>query len=175
MSTEIPGKTAKPKRPLRRRALELALILAAFATVHWWQTRPLASGPAPALSGLSVSGEQLDLRQLRGKGVLVHFWAEWCPVCRAEQDAIQSISADFSVISVAMQSGDQAAVRHFMEQESLSFPTLADPQGEIAGDWGVSAVPTSFVIGPDGVIDYSEVGFTTETGLRTRLWAAGRF
>ena len=175
MSADVPVKTAKPRRSLRRWALNLALILAAFAAIHWWQTRPLASGSAPSLNGRSVSGEPLDLRGFRGRSVLVHFWAEWCPVCRAEQGAIQSIADDFPVITVAMQSGDGAAVREFMEQEALSFSAIADPRGEIAGDWGVTVVPTSFVIDPEGVIRYNEVGFTTEPGLRARLWAAGRF
>jgi len=154
--------------------LELLLIAAAFALLHWWQTRPLASGPAPELSGPAVSGEQLNLRELRGRTVLVHFWAEWCPLCRAGQDSIQSIAADYPVITVAMQSGDAVVVRNYLEEESLSLPTLADPRAEISGEWGVSAVPTSFVIDPDGVISYREVGFTTEAGLRTRLWAASQ-
>ncbi len=175
MSTKIPGKIAKSKRPLRRWALDLALILAALAAIHWWQTHPLASGAAPVLSGRSVSGEALDLSGFRGRSVLVHFWAEWCPVCRVGQGAIQSIADDFPIITVAMQSGDGAAVRDFMKQQSLSFSTIADPQGDIAGKWGVKAVPTSFVIDPDGIIRYSEVGFTTEPGLRARLWAAGSF
>lgn len=175
MSADIPVSTAKSKHSLRRWALNLALILAAFAAIHWWQTRPLASGAAPALNGRSVSGKPLELRGFHGRGVLVHFWAEWCPVCRAEQGAIQSIADDFPVITVAMHSGDRAAVREFMEQEALSFSAIADPRGEIAGDWGVTVVPTSFVIDPEGVIRYREVGFTTEPGLRMRLWAAERF
>ena len=121
-----------------------------------------------------MSGEALDLRGLRGKSVLVHFWAEWCPICRAEQGTIQSIADEFPVITVAMQSGNAAAVQAFMEQESLSFSTIADPRGDISGDWGVDVVPASFVIDPEGVIRYTEVGFTTELGLRTRLWAAGK-
>ena len=175
MTDEDPEKSGAPRRSVRRWALEIALIVATFAAIHWWQTRPLASGTAPELKGVSVNGEPLELEELRGNSVLVHFWAEWCPVCRAEEGTIQSIAGDFPVITVAMQYGDRAEVLRYLEHSSLSFPTLADPHGEIAGDWGVSVVPTSFIIGPDGSIDYSEVGFTTEAGLRVRHWAAGRF
>jgi DsbE subfamily thiol:disulfide oxidoreductase len=165
---------AKRRRPLWRWLVNLLLLVAVFALVQWWQTRPLASGPAPALQGRAATGERLDLQALRGQTVLVHFWASWCPVCRAEQDNIQAVAADFPVISVAMQSGDEAEVLAFMKQERVGFSTIADPKGEIAGDWGVSAVPASFVVDATGTIRYQAVGYTTEAGLRARLWAADR-
>ncbi|GEM_PF-160473 len=159
----------------RRRLLLNGLsILAAFAAVHWWQTRPLATGEAPPLKGRTVDGAAADLRAAQGRPVLVHFWAEWCPVCRLEEDGIAAIAGDHRVITVAMQSGDAARVRAYLKRHGLGFPVLADPHGAIAGDWGVRAVPTSFVIGPGGRIRFREVGFTSEAGLRARLWAAAR-
>lgn len=162
----------KPKRPLRRWAIDLAVILLAFGALQWWQTRPLASGPAPELSGLTVSGQAVNLEDFRGKPVLVHFWAEWCPVCKAEQGNIQSIAEDLPVLTVAMQSGDRDAVRNHMTQEGLSFETIADPMGSISSAWGVQGVPASFVVDAEGTIRFTEIGYSTEPGLRARLWAA---
>jgi peroxiredoxin len=162
------------RRSLRNLALELAAVVAVFLGVQWWQARPLASGPAPVLRGKAVTGGALDLAALRGRPVLVHFWGTWCPVCRAEQANIQALAADYPVLSVAMQSGSAADVRRFMQRRGVGFPVLNDPRGEIAGDWGVHSVPTSFVLDPGGRIRYHAVGYTTEAGLRARLWAAGR-
>lgn len=162
----------KTARPLRRWLVDLGLILAAFIAIHWWQTKPLPTGPAPELKAELISGQPVDLADYKGKTVLVHFWADWCPICKAEQDNIQSISEDFPVLTVAMQSGNAGSVREFMQQESLTFPAVADPLGVISSGWGVQAVPVSFIIDAAGDIRFTEVGLTTEAGLRVRLWAA---
>lgn len=167
---------SKPaKRPLRRWLGDVLLILVVFIAIHWWQTRPLASGPAPPLSGWSAQGARLDIEQFRGQPVLVYFWATWCPICRAEQGGMRSIAEDYPVISVAMQSGDAAEVREYLREHRLDYPAIPDPRGETASLWGVDSVPTSFIVGPDGEIRHSTVGFTTESGLRARLWAARTF
>jgi peroxiredoxin len=164
----------KKKRPVRRWIANLLLILAVFIGIQWWQARPLASGPAPDLKARLVTGEAIDLGQYRGKTVLVHFWAEWCPVCRAEQGNIQAIAEDFPVVTIAMQSGGASAIREHMAEQGIDFATIADPRAEISGAWGVTAVPTSFVVDPEGVIRFTAVGYTTEPGLRTRLWLVDR-
>ncbi len=161
----------KRKRPVRRWIGNILLIMAVFAAIQWWQARPLASGPAPDLRAKLVSGEPVDLDQYLGKTVLVHFWADWCPVCRAEQGNIQAIAKDFAVVTIAMQSGSARAIHEYMAEQGLDFATIADPRAEISSAWGVKAVPTSFVVDPEGVIRFTAVGYTTETGLRARLWA----
>ncbi len=143
-----------------------------IAAVGFWQTRDLASGMAPPLAGTDVHGRMLELAQWRGKPVLVHFWATWCPVCRLEQDSIAAIAEDWPVLTVAMQSGDAAEVTAHLREHGLDFPVLVDPDGELSGRFGVRAVPTSFVVAPDGRIRFREVGYTTGWGLRLRLWLA---
>lgn len=162
-SDENPVVETSRKRPIRRWIGNLILILAVIIAIQWWQARPLASGPAPDLKAKLVSGEPVDLNQYRGKAVLVHFWADWCPVCRAEQGNIQEIAKDFPVVTVAMQSGGNSRIREYMAQQGLDFPTIADPRAEISGAWGVQAVPTSFVVDPEGVIRFTAVGYSTST------------
>ena len=92
----------------RRWLVELALIAVVLIGIQWWQTRGVPSGPAPALAGQLLDGSAMNLVDERGRPVLVHFWAEWCPICRLEQGSIQSLSEDYRVISVATTSGDAA-------------------------------------------------------------------
>jgi peroxiredoxin len=163
--------TPRPRR-LREWLLNLALILVIFLAVQWWMARPLATGAAPALNGRTLDGQAVDLKDLRGQPVLVHFWATWCPVCKLGNGAIAAIARDHRVISVAMQSGGAADIAGFMAAAGLRFPVLTDDDGAIASRWGVPGVPATFVIDADGQIAYSATGLSTETGLRARLWAA---
>jgi peroxiredoxin len=75
---------------------------------------------------------------------------------------------------VATTSGDAEAVRAYLAQQGLSFPTLVDEDGSVGRTWGVKGVPASFVVDADGQVAHAAVGYTTELGLRLRLWLAGR-
>ena len=105
--------------------------------------------------------------------MLIHFWATWCPICKMEENSIASISKDYKVITVAMNSGTDKKVSAFLKQQGLTFPVVNDENGAIAERFGVRVVPTSFIIDSNGIIKFTEVGFTTELGLRARLWLAG--
>jgi thiol-disulfide isomerase/thioredoxin len=168
---------APPPAPRRRRwrryALELLVVLAVVAGVRAWQQRELPAGMAGALAGPSLGGQPLALDALRGRPVLVHFWATWCPVCKLEQGSIDAIARDYAVISVAMQSGSSTEVAAHLARYGLAFPVVNDPDGILSRRWRVSGVPTSFVVAPDGRIRFTEVGYTTEWGLRLRLRLAG--
>ena len=168
--------TTNDKTRYRSWLINLMLILAVFIGVQWWKARPLATGPAPALTGPLLDGRPFDLKALLesggGRPVLVHFWATWCPVCRLGQGGIEAIARDHALVSVALQSGDERDIRDFMGKEGLSFPVLPDPYGEAASAWGVAGVPASFVVDASGRIRFATVGYTTEAGLRARLWVA---
>ena len=153
--------------------LVLVLVLVIFMILHWWRSEPLADGDAPALTGDLAGGGRFDLDGLKGKPVLVHFWATWCPMCRFGDDTITAIAEDFNVITVAIQSGGAAEIMGHLNRESLSFPVIPDPRGTLATAWGVSGVPASFVLDGSGRIRFATVGYTTGIGLRGRLWAAG--
>ncbi len=174
MTTPDPAPQAASPRPrrLRRWALDLTLILAVFLGVQWWQARPLATGAAPPLTGLTLDGQAIDLKTLRGQPVLVHFWASWCPVCKLTNGGIDAIAKDHRVLTVAMESGDAAEIGRFMAAADLRFPVVPDEDGAISRRWGVAGVPATFILDAAGQISYATMGASTETGLRARLWAA---
>jgi thiol-disulfide isomerase/thioredoxin len=155
-------------------AVNLLLFVIVVAGIRYWQHRDMPSGAAPALQGVTLAGQPYTLASRPGKPVLVHFWATWCPICRAEQGSIAAIAQDdANVITVAMQSGTAAEVAKHMQQQGIAFPVLNDQDGALSTAWGVHAVPASFIIAPDGQIRFIEVGYTTALGLRLRLWLAG--
>jgi len=155
-------------------AINALVLVIIVAGIRYWQHRDMASGAAPALQGVTLAGQPYTLAARPGKPVLVHSWATWCPICRAEQDSIAAIAHDHAnVITVAMQSGTAEQVSRHMLEQGIAFPVLNDSDGRLSGAWGVHAVPASFIISPDGQVRFIEVGYTTGIGLRLRLWLAG--
>lgn len=167
---------APPGAKWRRRLIEGLIFCAIFAAIQLWQARNAASGPAPEFSGQLLDGSNVDLAHWRarhaGQPVLLYFWAEWCPVCRSTAGNVTGIAGDHPVLSVAIQSGDTAAVAKTMSARGYAWPTLADPEAAILGRYGLHGVPALVVIDPNGNITSTQLGYTSEIGLRLRLWWA---
>lgn len=135
--------------------------------------RDIVSGTAPDINAPMLNGQYFNLYQNKTRPILVHFWASWCPVCKLEQSNIQNISEDYEVITIAMQSGHDAEVKQFMNDEKLSFNVINDEFRIISQKYNIKGVPVSFIVDKDNKIDFVEVGYTTEWGLKLRLWWAG--
>ncbi|MFM8333548.1 MAG: protein disulfide oxidoreductase [Candidatus Methylumidiphilus sp.] len=133
----------------------------------------LATGAPPPLSGQTLDGQRFDLAQLRGRPALIYFWASWCPICRGMQGTVQAVAADVPFISVAMQSGNAQEVAQYQRNQGWQVPTLLDEDGALAARFGLRGVPALFVLGADGTIRHATTGYTSELGLRARLWLAG--
>lgn len=171
-----PIEQKKEKPPRRRRwqrwLIDIVLIFIVVFAVHLWQTRNLPAGAAPELKGKMLNGESKSLKDLRGRPVLVHFWATWCPVCRTEEGSINSLAEDYRLLTVATGSGNASEISKYLSENNLDFPVMMDEDGMLGIAWGVRGVPSSFIIDADGQIRYVAVGYTTELGLRFRLWLA---
>lgn len=109
---------------------------------------------APALEGTDLNGQRWRLADLRGKAVLINFWASWCEPCRAEMPALQTLAEvygpDKLVVLTVNFKESAAKVTQFVQATGLHLPVLADPAGDIARRWGVSVFPTTVLIGADG-------------------------
>jgi thiol-disulfide isomerase/thioredoxin len=153
---------------LRDGALALLLLLG----VRAYQLRDVARGDAPALAGIDLDGQPLSLEAYRGKPVLLHFWATWCGVCKAEQSNIDDLARALPVVSVASRSGEPSRVAAYVREHAIAPRVLVDRYGALAHRFGVHAFPTTFVIDAAGRIRHAEVGYTSELGLRLRMWLA---
>ncbi|MGM0413183.1 MAG: protein disulfide oxidoreductase [Pseudomonadota bacterium] len=167
----------RPRRPILRRVRILLIYLVIFGlmmtAISMWRTRDAPDGPAPPIHGETLAGEAFELAELRGEPVLVHFWATWCPICELEAPTIDALAEDHRVITVAAWSGDRESVADHVEEEGITAPVLVDDPGHFADAYGVQAVPTTFVVAPDGTVSAATSGYTTGIGLRLRLWWAG--
>lgn len=143
----------------------LTVLLLALLVYLWF--RPPAwvsdlSQPAPEASAILMSGETVDLRQWRGKVVLVNFWATWCPYCRHEMPAMEAFYRDYQGKGfeiLALSSDDEEkAVREFLAKEGYTFP-VAMGSAELSRAFGSpNRLPTSFVIDRQGRIRHKVSG-----------------
>jgi thiol-disulfide isomerase/thioredoxin len=124
------------------------------------------------LTGTTLNGTAASLETFRGRPGIIEFWASWCEACQAMSANIASVAKDHPVITVASLSGSAERVGTYLNDNRLSFPVVVDPQGRLAASYGVSAFPTVVIIDKRGKILFTESGYTTELGLRARLWFA---
>ncbi len=129
---------------------------------------PLVGRPAPRFSLALFDGGSLSLERLKGKVVVVNFWASWCyPACYEEAPVLEQGWRRYKergvvVLGVDIQDTEEAA-RKFMKQFSLTFPNGPDPAGKVSVDYGVYGVPETFFIDRNGRIGKKHVGAVTET------------
>lgn len=167
------NKTIKKKRRWLRLFLELLVILALVFAIRAWQQRDMVSGVAPDFQGVLLNGEMVSLENYRGKPLLLHFWASWCPFCKFEESSINDLNENWQVLTVAYQSGDKAEVIEHMQQRNIeNWPTVIDSDNRLAERFGVKGVPTTYILDGNGNIRFTEVGLTSGWGLKARLWWA---
>jgi cytochrome c biogenesis protein CcmG/thiol:disulfide interchange protein DsbE len=132
---------------------------------------PLVGKPASAFSLTTFDGQPLTLAGLRGRVVVLNFWASWCyPACYEEAPVLEAgwhayRDRGVVVVGVAIQDTPEAA-QGFIRRFGLTFPTAPDPKGTVSIDYGVYGVPETFVIDRRGMIRKKHVGALTEDGLR---------
>lgn len=148
----------------------IILFFAVMQAANWWKSRDTLSGNLSEFSGELMDGSTFNIVQFAGKPVLFHFWATWCPICNLQKNSVQSISQDYPVITIASWSEGKAEVKAYMLENQLSFPVMLDNSGTLAQSFGLKGVPASFILNPNGEITFVETGYSSELGLRLRLW-----
>jgi peroxiredoxin len=119
---------------------------------------------APDFELTTLTGETVRLSALRGKPVILNFWASWCIPCQAEMPALQKVYAEYKdqglqVVAVNMtfqDQQDQAAA--FVDKNGLTFPIPLDMKGDAGRSYLIQALPSSFFIGSNGIIIDTIIG-----------------
>jgi thiol-disulfide isomerase/thioredoxin len=120
--------------------------------------------PAPAIDLNTLDGRPFRLEQLRGKVVLVNFWATWCEPCVEEMPSMQRLrnllaNAPFEIVAVNHQEGE-ARIRGFLQKVPLDFPIVRDTDGAVTRAWQTRIFPTSYLVDAEGKIRYVLAGAT---------------
>jgi thiol-disulfide isomerase/thioredoxin len=132
--------------------------------------------PAPDFELETLSGESLRLSELRGRPVLINFWATWCAPCVLEMPTIEKYydqySQQFSVLAV---NNDEPAgeVANFVQEMGLSFDILLDPGAKVQNLYRLRGYPTSIVVDAEGILRVQHIGPLSERQLEGYLSKVG--
>lgn len=156
------------------KGLRWAMLVIALSTHLSMQA---VASPTPTFT--TMEGQQIRLSDLRGKIVLIHFWATSCGICLAEMpDLIQTYQQyrkrGFEVIAVAMHYDQPGDIKAYARKQSLPFPVVFDQDGNLAREFEqVSVTPTTFLIDGAGRRISKTVGIIDFGKLRAFLESAG--
>ena len=132
--------------------------------------------PAIPFSATTIQGEKLSLDDLKGKTVILNFWATWCPPCRAELPTLVAFNEELKgteTVLISVASGPtqtQSRVTPFLVKEGIHYPIILDTSREITSRYGVRSLPTSVVISPEGTITDRLTGAVDRYWLRSHLF-----
>ena len=134
----------------------------------------MAHKRAPNFTLKAADGSTVELAKLKGKVVVVNFWATWCPPCRAEipdfvelSKAYKSKGVEF--IGIALDEEGWSAVQPFIQKNKITYPIVLPDQRVAANFGGIEAIPTTFVIDKSGTIAEEHVGGISRASLEKVL------
>jgi peroxiredoxin len=137
----------------------------------------LTSQVAPDFTLQTLDGSDVTLSSLRGKVVVVNFWATWCPPCVREMPRLVRVSETYRdqglvVLGVnTTYQDDPAKVRQFVRDNGVSYPILLDPEGAVSQLYPARLIPTTYLIDRNGRIVHTKVGEVDEATLNEQVQA----
>lgn len=159
-------------------SLIIIVIIVALTIVFVWSRRPSSEvaeigRPAPAFTLGLLGGDYLSLDELRGKVVLLNFWATWCEPCRDEMPAMQRVyeryrDQGFEIVGINLRE-PEVTVKGFVSQLGLTFPIVYDLTGEVYDAYLVRPMPTSYFVDRQGIIRFLFIGPMTEEDIERRI------
>lgn len=126
-------------------------------------TALVAGDMAPDFQLEDTKGNRVVLSELRGKVVMVNFWATWCPPCKEEMPSMEQLNKimageDFVMLAINTEKNGRSVVPDFLKKNPHDFTVLYDDQGTVQQEYGVYKFPESFIIRKDGTIDQKVIG-----------------
>jgi cytochrome c biogenesis protein CcmG, thiol:disulfide interchange protein DsbE len=179
------GSSAASRRDLRRlpRGWLLTAAVVPVLLLAAWGGVALSSAPsgarigavAPDFALVDLDGNPVRLADLRGRPVIVNFWASWCVPCVEEFPLLREVATDHAadglvVVGIVYQDRSEAA-RDFMARFGADWPAAMDPGGEVAAQYGIYGPPESFFVDRHGVVTARQIGGLTMADLDDKLAA----
>jgi len=143
------------------RAFSVFAMTLLVASLAWAAT---VSGPAPNFTLQSNAGGQVSLASLKGKVVMVNFWATWCVPCRQEMPHLEALyekynGLGFELLAVNVEKNNAEGARKWLQETPVTFPVLFDPENQVTKLYKVQTMPSTVIIGRDGTMRFMHNGY----------------
>ena len=169
LESHTEGQTEAPTRRAvyfwRVLFLGASLLFIVLLAVRLWQTNvqeQRAAGEAPELRFTTFDGVEVDLDELRGKGVVINFWASWCTPCRDEAELLEQTwrrEKENGIVFLGLDYLDQEpAALAYLAEFDITYPNGPDLRSQAARRYRIQGVPETFFVSPEGRIVETVVG-----------------
>ncbi|MFC7391521.1 thiol-disulfide oxidoreductase ResA [Scopulibacillus cellulosilyticus] len=169
--------SSKRKRLIIRTVIILALVLAVGFTIYqiFNKDKTVETGDrAPDFALTDFNGHQVKLSDLKGKAVMLNFWASWCDPCKKEMPYIENVYKTMNkkkvVILAVNIEESHFAIQNFLSKHHITFPIVMDKNRDVTDAYGIGPIPTTFFINKDGMVEEKVVGsMPSEKYIRQKL------
>jgi thiol-disulfide isomerase/thioredoxin len=130
---------------------------------------------APDFSLTTITGEEIQLSSLKGRPVIINFWASWCPPCRSEMPLLDKLQQQYqeqnlAILAVNASNQDNIeVVQNFVAQGELSLPILMDVTGKVMNMYNTRVLPSTYFVNSEGIIQNVIIGGMNEATLRIQI------
>jgi len=157
---------------MKQKTFLVALVVCAVVAFSGFAQTLSEGAKAPDFDLMLSTGKKVRLSDYKGKAVLLHFWATWCPPCRRELPEMDSLAKGLpaggngKLVFLAVCVSDTEQSRSaFMKKYGYTFTGGLDESGEIAAKYNITGIPTSLLISPDGRIEKINIGAMNRSGI----------
>ncbi len=155
------------KSTIKEITIILVLLFIMSNIISYIRAPDLGSSQLPQIDAKLIDGSTFSVG--KGKPLIIHFWTTSCPACKLEAPNIETVSKEYDVLTVAVNSGSDEEVKTYIQENGLSFKVLNDVNGSWTTEFNIEVFPTTFIYDAKGKLRFTEVGYTTTAGLLARL------
>lgn len=155
------------KSTIKEITIILVLLFIMSNIISYIRAPDLGSSQLPQIDAKLIDGSTFSVE--KGKPLIIHFWTTSCPACKLEAPNIETVSKEYDVLTIAVNSGSDEEVKTYIQENGLSFNVLNDVNGSWTTEFNIEVFPTTFIYDAKGKLRFTEVGYTTTAGLLARL------